>query len=90
MIALFGIFLFYVYVNSDDFKPASVDTSKEASVEVGKGNQVTVTVPHVEVSILLLCTLSNVLPNYLKSFILLYISSFVISSASSILPGLHK
>jgi ELL-associated factor len=31
-----------------DFKPASVDTSKEASVEVGKGNQVTVTVPHVE------------------------------------------
>ncbi|CAG5134827.1 unnamed protein product [Candidula unifasciata] len=31
-----------------DFKPASVDTSKAASVEVGKGNQVTVTVPHVE------------------------------------------
>ncbi|BFY97283.1 hypothetical protein BsWGS_00323 [Bradybaena similaris] len=31
-----------------DFKPASVDTSKEACVEVGKGNVVTVTVPHVE------------------------------------------
>ncbi|CAL1528806.1 unnamed protein product [Lymnaea stagnalis] len=31
-----------------DFKPASVDTNKEACVEVGKGNQVTVTVPHVE------------------------------------------
>ncbi|XP_005107163.1 ELL-associated factor 1 [Aplysia californica] len=33
-----------------DFKPASVDTSQEACVEVGKGNQVTVTVPHVESS----------------------------------------
>ncbi|KAH9518363.1 chromatin modification- protein VID21 [Bulinus truncatus] len=31
-----------------DFKPASVDTNKEACVEVGGGNQVTVTVPHVE------------------------------------------
>lgn len=31
-----------------DFKPASVDTNKEACVEVGAGNQVTVTVPHVE------------------------------------------
>ncbi|XP_025096469.1 ELL-associated factor 1-like isoform X2 [Pomacea canaliculata] len=30
-----------------DFKPASVDTSKEAKVEVGEGHQVTVTVPHV-------------------------------------------
>jgi len=32
-----------------DFKPASVDTTKEAHVEVSKG-QVTVTVPHVEES----------------------------------------
>jgi len=32
-----------------DFKPASVDTSQEAHVEVNKG-QVTVTVPHVEES----------------------------------------
>jgi len=31
-----------------DFKPASVDTSKEAHVEVSNGSQVTVTVPHVE------------------------------------------
>lgn len=31
-----------------DFKPASVDTSKEACVEVGAGNQVSVTVPHIE------------------------------------------
>ncbi|GFN92042.1 Ell-associated factor 1 [Plakobranchus ocellatus] len=31
-----------------DFKPASVDTNKEACVEVVQGNQVKVTVPHVE------------------------------------------
>ncbi|ESO87953.1 hypothetical protein LOTGIDRAFT_126779 [Lottia gigantea] len=31
-----------------DFKPASVDTSQSSSVEIGEGNQVTVTVPHVE------------------------------------------
>lgn len=36
--------------STDDFKPASVDTSKEAKVEVGEGHQVTVTVPHVAVS----------------------------------------
>ena len=34
---------------SDDFKPASVDTSQESQVEVGKGHHVTLTVPHVEV-----------------------------------------
>jgi len=31
-----------------DFKPASVDTSKEAHVEISNGSQVTVAVPHVE------------------------------------------
>ncbi|CAG9861103.1 unnamed protein product [Phyllotreta striolata] len=31
-----------------DFKPASVDTSKKATVEVAGGNQVTVTVPHLD------------------------------------------
>lgn len=31
-----------------DFKPASVDTSKEAKIEVGETHQVTVTVPHVQ------------------------------------------
>lgn len=31
-----------------DFKPASVDTTKMASVDVGEGHQVTVTVPHIE------------------------------------------
>lgn len=30
----------------DDFKPASVDTSKNATVEIGGSNNVTVTVPH--------------------------------------------
>lgn len=32
---------------SDDFKPASVDTNKIATVDVGQRNQVTVTVPHL-------------------------------------------
>lgn len=32
----------------DDFKPASVDASKRASVEVGPNQQVTVTVPHLD------------------------------------------
>lgn len=31
-----------------DFKPASVDTSKEAQLEVGEGHHVTLSVPHVE------------------------------------------
>lgn len=31
-----------------DFKPASIDTSKNATLDVGEGNSVTVTVPHVE------------------------------------------
>lgn len=31
-----------------DFKPASVDTNKKASLEVGDNNQVTVTVPHLD------------------------------------------
>lgn len=32
---------------SDDFKPASVDMNKMATVDVGTNNQVTVTVPHL-------------------------------------------
>ncbi|XP_015903469.1 ELL-associated factor 2 [Parasteatoda tepidariorum] len=31
-----------------DFMPASVDTSKRATVDIGDGHQVTVTVPHIE------------------------------------------
>lgn len=34
-----------------DFMPASVDTSKRATVDIGEGHQVTVTVPHVEGSV---------------------------------------
>ncbi|XP_012527434.1 ell-associated factor Eaf isoform X3 [Monomorium pharaonis] len=33
---------------TDDFKPASVDDSKEARVDVGSDNTVTVTVPHLD------------------------------------------
>ena len=42
----------YSMLCSDDFKPASVDTSQESSVEIGANNSVTVTVPHVEVCII--------------------------------------
>lgn len=35
----------------DDFKPASIDTSCEGELEVGKGEQVTITLPNIEVSI---------------------------------------
>lgn len=31
-----------------DFKPASVDNTKRRTVDIGEGNQVTVTVPHIE------------------------------------------
>lgn len=41
----------YLYLVLDDFKPASVDTSCEGELEVGKGEQVTITLPNIEVSI---------------------------------------
>lgn len=31
-----------------DFKPASVDTTQDSTVDVGEGHKITVTVPHVE------------------------------------------
>lgn len=40
-----------LYLILDDFKPASVDTSCEGELEVGKGEQVTITLPNIEVSI---------------------------------------
>lgn len=43
---IFSVLVFIL----DDFKPASVDTTKEALVEIGQGHHVTLTVPHVEVS----------------------------------------
>ncbi|XP_005746277.1 ELL-associated factor 2 isoform X2 [Pundamilia nyererei] len=33
---------------TDDFKPASIDTSCEGELEVGKGEQVTITLPNLE------------------------------------------
>lgn len=41
----------YLCLFLDDFKPASVDTSCEGELEVGKGEQVTITLPNIEVSI---------------------------------------
>ena len=34
---------------TDDFKPASIDTAREGDLEVGKGEQVTITLPNLEV-----------------------------------------
>ncbi|XP_078233313.1 ELL-associated factor 2 isoform X2 [Pogona vitticeps] len=36
------------WVGLDDFKPASIDTSCEGELEVGKGEQVTITLPNIE------------------------------------------
>lgn len=45
----FSLYTFYIriYDVTDDFKPASVDAHKEATLETGTNNQVTVTVPHL-------------------------------------------
>uniref|UniRef100_A0A8C5AN69 Transcription elongation factor Eaf N-terminal domain-containing protein n=1 Tax=Gadus morhua TaxID=8049 RepID=A0A8C5AN69_GADMO len=32
-----------------DFKPASIDTSCEGELQVGKGDEVTITLPHIPV-----------------------------------------
>ena len=37
---------------TDDFKPASVDTSRPAELVVGDKNDITVTVPHIQVIII--------------------------------------
>lgn len=34
---------------SDDFKPASIDTSCEGELQVGKGDEVTIMLPHIPV-----------------------------------------
>lgn len=39
---------FHCFYVLDDFKPASVDVKKMATVDVGSNNQVTVTVPHLD------------------------------------------
>lgn len=45
------IYFFIFFLLSDDFKPASIDTACEGELEVGKGEQVTITLPNLEVSI---------------------------------------
>jgi len=37
---------------TDDFKPASIDTTQPAVIDIEQGNKVKVTVPHVEVGFL--------------------------------------
>lgn len=39
-----------MFLYLDDFKPASIDMSCEGDLEVGKGEQVTITLPNIEVS----------------------------------------
>lgn len=41
------IFFISLLFDIDDFKPASVDLSKVATLDVSSNNQVTVTVPHL-------------------------------------------
>ena len=40
---------FLCVFGTDDFKPASIDTACEGELEVGKGEQVTITLPNLEV-----------------------------------------
>uniref|UniRef100_A0A8C2X4V5 ELL associated factor 1 n=1 Tax=Cyclopterus lumpus TaxID=8103 RepID=A0A8C2X4V5_CYCLU len=44
-----------------DFKPASIDTSCEGELQVGKGEEVTITLPHIPVGLSLSLSLSLVL-----------------------------
>lgn len=39
--------MFFLFL--DDFKPASIDTSCEGELQVGKGDEVTITLPHIPV-----------------------------------------
>uniref|UniRef100_A0AAQ4PK82 ELL associated factor 1 n=1 Tax=Gasterosteus aculeatus aculeatus TaxID=481459 RepID=A0AAQ4PK82_GASAC len=41
------VILTVVALKSDDFKPASIDTSCEGELQVGKGDEVTITLPHI-------------------------------------------
>ena len=43
------------HFTTDDFKPASVDTSRPAELVVGDKNEVTVTVPNVQVLYEFIC-----------------------------------
>lgn len=45
---IFRISIACIIFFSDDFKPASVENSKVAKVDVGSDNTITVTVPHLD------------------------------------------
>ncbi|XP_006028110.1 ELL-associated factor 2 [Alligator sinensis] len=57
--------------NSDDFKPASIDTSCEGDLEVGKGEQVTITLPNIEGSTPPVTVFKGSKKPYLKECILI-------------------
>lgn len=44
-----------LFSSLDDFKPASIDTSCEGDLQVGKGDDVTITLPHIPVSLFYMC-----------------------------------
>uniref|UniRef100_A0A3Q2HKI0 ELL associated factor 2 n=1 Tax=Equus caballus TaxID=9796 RepID=A0A3Q2HKI0_HORSE len=55
----------------DDFKPASIDTSCEGELEVGKGEQVTITLPNIEGSTPPVTVFKGSKKPYLKECILI-------------------
>lgn len=49
---MYNTYVYYVILRvTDDFKPASIDTTCEGELEVGKGEQVTITLPNLEVCV---------------------------------------
>ncbi|XP_062033009.1 ELL-associated factor 2 [Lepus europaeus] len=54
-----------------DFKPASIDTSREGDLEVGKGEQVTITLPNIEGSTPPVTVFKGSKKPYLKECILI-------------------
>ncbi|XP_076974299.1 ELL-associated factor 2 isoform X3 [Tamandua tetradactyla] len=56
---------------TDDFKPASIDTSCEGDLEVGKGEQVTITLPNIEGSTPPVTVFKGSKKPYLKECILI-------------------
>lgn len=56
---------------ADDFKPASIDTSCEGELEVGKGEQVTITLPNIEGSTAPVTVFKGSKKPYLKECILI-------------------
>uniref|UniRef100_A0A2K5SHI6 ELL associated factor 2 n=1 Tax=Cebus imitator TaxID=2715852 RepID=A0A2K5SHI6_CEBIM len=61
----------YLYLFLDDFKPASIDTSCEGYLEVGEGEQVTITLPNIEGSTPPVTVFKGSKKPYLKECILI-------------------